>query len=65
MAVSDKAKPFVEKVTVHNQSIKMIDGREKGALETIMGAPCESLETVDDIDVQALEAAKAAKKKDL
>jgi hypothetical protein len=52
-------------VTVHNQSIKMIDGREKGALETIMGAPCESLETVDDIDVQALEAAKAAKKKDL
>ena len=64
-AVQEKAKPFVEKVQVHSQSIKMIDGREKGALETIMGAPCESLETVDDIDVQALEAAKAAKKKDL
>jgi len=64
-AVQDKAKPFTEKVQVHNASIKMIDGREKGALEMIMGAPCESLETVDDEDTQALEAAKAAKKKSL
>ena len=50
---------------VHNQSINMIDGRERGALEIIMGLPCESLETVDDVDVQALEAAKAAKKRNL
>ena len=65
LAVDNKAKPFIEKVKEHNASIKMIDGREKGALETIMGAPCDSLETVDDMDVQALEAAKAAKKKSL
>ena len=60
-AVADKAKPFQEKVKDHNSSIKMIDGREKGALETIMGQPCEVLETIDEEDKQALEAAKAKK----
>jgi hypothetical protein len=62
-AVQDKAKPFTEKVKDHNASIKMIDGREKGQLETIMGQPCEVLETVSEEDKQALEAAKATSKK--
>ena len=61
--VSAKAKPFQEKVKDHNASIRMIDGREKGALEGIMGEPCASLESVTEEDKQALEASKKAKSK--
>ena len=60
-AVVAKAKPFQEKVKDHNSSIKMIDGREKGTLEVIMGQPCEAMEAIDEEDKQALEAAKAKK----